>query len=1177
MRLLLYSLLSLFLCACNNDVLLFTPLPAETTGINFNNAIEENDQLNMINYQYLYNGGGVGIGDFNNDSLPDIYFTGTVTGNKLYLNKGNFKFEDATAAAGVEGQSKWCRGISVVDINNDGLLDIYVCAAAWQTAELRKNIFYINQGVDPVTKIPKFKDLAEAYGLDDTTSTHMATFFDYDNDGDLDVYLLVNDLNKDYPNTFRPIKTYGSALTTDRLYRNDWNPVYNRPKFTNISKEAGIVWEGYGLGINVVDINRDGWKDIYISNDYLSGNLLYVSNKNGTFTNRYQEYFKQSSLNAMGNDVGDINNDGLLDVVEMDMMPEDNYRSKKMMPVTDYNWYQLSEQFNFPYQAVRNTLQLNQGPRVLQNDSMSAPVFSEVGRHAGIAFTDWSWSALLMDADMDGYKDLMTTNGLPKDVTDLDFIAYREGNASATVQQLVQKLPPVFTSNYIFKNKGDVSFKDVTSEWGWNFPTYSAGMAYADFDMDGDMDVVVNNTNMPATVLKNNSEQQPKKNNYLKIKLRGDTANINGLGTYVQLFYGQKQQVAEFSPYRGYMSSVEPVLHFGLGAATQLDSLKIIWPNGKTETMRQVNCNQTLLLSQSVSATAFNYTLPVVTTNSWFTNKTLAAGITYEHSEQDFVDFNTHRQLPKKLSAAGPATASGDLNGDGLTDIIIGGSNPKPATVLWQQPGGRFVEKPFYATTTTIADDVSICLMDADNDNDLDVLLFKGGYQWVFNTAAYKDELYINQGNQLFVKDSMTLPTMLFNKSCVKAADYDGDGDMDLFVGTRTGETYPQGGGGYLLRNDSRSGKISFTDITKTAAPVLQQAGMITDALWTDADNDNDADLIITQDWGGILCYKNNNGQMVLQVSAMEKETGWWNSITAADIDNDGDMDYICGNLGTNAQYSASTNAPMHLYAANFNGASTKQFLVSWYRPASMHGASKEFPVAMRDQLAEELPGIKKQFPDHTSYANADMTTVLAALPRTNEVVLSATNFNTGWWQNNGNFNFAWHALPVAAQLAPVYGVCAADFNADGFIDLLLNGNEFSMHPMHGRIDAMNGLLLQGDGTGGFKPLSIANSGVFIPGNGKAVVSFPYLNTIAIWATQNSGIGKLFINRVPVKTVAVSGADHALVQLKNGQQRKEEFYSNSSYQSQQMPFVQLNSSIKKITLFKAKQVTGVIE
>ena len=1107
--------LLLILNSCKQkEIALFREINSAESGIIFNNIVVENEMLNMINYQYLYNGGGVGIGDFNNDSLPDIYFTSSIQPNKLYLNRGKMKFEDVTDKAGVGGEKKWSRGITVVDINNDGLLDMYVCAAAWQNAELKKDILYINKGVDQSTGIPTFKESASQYGLVDTVSTHMAAFFDYDNDGDLDLYLVVNDLNQEYPNTFRKIRSDGRGFTNDILYRNDWNSAMQQPVFNDVSKEAGITWEGNGLGISILDINNDGWKDIYISNDYLSGNLLYINNKNGTFTNRNNEYFKHGSLNAMGNDAGDINNDGLLDMIEMDMMPEDHYRQKMMLNPVDYNWYLYSAKFDFPFQTVRNTLQLNQGPRILENDSIGAPIFSEIAYYSGVPHTDWSWAALLADADNDGYKDLMTTNGLPKDVTDLDFIAYRQQAVATSLNELLQKLPPVKISNYIYHNNRDLTFTDKTIEWGWDIPTFSAGIAYADFDRDGDLDVVINNTNMEATLLENQLNKSKQKKNYLRIQFRGDTSNINGIGTIAHLYYKGGQQVAEHTPYRGYMSSVENIMHFGLDSIETIDSIVVLWPNGKKEVLSNVIANQTMLISQSASAIINTNQQSLLATDNWFTNISTKAGINMLHREYDFVDFNLQRQLPHKLSQYGPALAAGDINGDSLIDLIVGGNALDAAMIFMQQPNQTFVQKPFTEKQDLIADDAGICLFDADNDNDLDVYITSGGYQLQKGDKYYADRYYMNDGKGNFLYDSSAIPLNTACKSTVKAADYDNDGDMDLFVGGRVvpGE-YPKPENGYLLRNDSKNGKAKFTLVTNEVAPELKSIGLITDATWSDADKDGDIDLIVTGEWMGIHFFKNENGQLKKQTTSTDNEKGWWNCITAADLDKDGDIDYVVGNYGTNGYYNGNINEPVTVYAKDYDSNNRWDALFSRWAPATLHGIKQEFPVAYRDQLAEEIPSIKKQFPDYTSYGKADMKMLMSQLNREGELQLKATNFNSVWIENKGNFEFVIHPLPAPVQWSPVYGIVVNDFNADGNADIVVCGNEYNMHPYLGRYDASNAVVLQGDGKGGFTALSILQSGLFIPGNAKAMIQFPFAATMAIVASQNRGRLQMFVKK----------------------------------------------------------------
>jgi enediyne biosynthesis protein E4 len=1105
-------LLMILVASCTKKTeSLFKQIKSTESGITFNNQIIEDDQLNMINYQYLYNGGGVGIGDFNNDNLPDIYFTASIVPNKLYLNRGNMKFEDVTQQANVTGEKKWSRGATVVDINNDGLLDIYVCAAAWQSAELKKDILYINKGVDPSTKIPVFKESATEYGLTDTVSTHMTAFFDYDNDGDLDLYMVVNDLNQEFPSTFRKPRTDGSGFTTDKLFRNDWNAELQHPVFVDVSKQAGITWEGNGLGISILDINRDGWKDVYVSNDYLSGNLLYINNKNGTFTNRNTEYFKHGSLNAMGNDAGDINNDGLIDLVEMDMMPEDHYRQKMMMNPVDYNWYLYSAQYGFPYQTVRNTLQLNRGPVIGENDSIGAPIFSEIAYYAGVPHTDWSWAALLADADNDGYKDLMTTNGLPKDITDLDFIAYRNQYQGNSLAEVLQKLPPVQISNYIYHNNRNLTFTDKTKDWGWDFSTFSAGIATADFDLDGDLDVVVNNTNMEATLLENQLNKSKNKKNFLRIRFRGDTSNINGIGTIAHLFYKGGEQIAEHTPYRGYMSSVENIMHFGLDTITQVDSIVINWPNGKKEVLTNVIANQTLLIAQSASAIANPETKVLLATNNWFTNITSKAGIKYLHEEDDYSDFNIQRQLPHKLSQYGPVLAAGDMNNDSLTDILVGGNSAGPATIFLQQTNQTFKQQLLIKDFQQITDDGGICLLDADNDKDLDVYITSGSNELAKGAKVYADRLYINDGKANFSYDSTIIPSIYTSKAAVVAGDYDKDGDEDLFIGERMiPSEYPKPGSGHLLRNDTKDGIIKFTQVTETVAPQMKEIGMITDAAWVDADKDNDLDLVITGEWMGILFFKNEQGKLIKQNSSTNNLKGWWNKIAMADIDKDGDIDFAAGNYGTNGYYNGTEKEPVTVYANDYDNNGRWDALLSIWKPASPHGTKQEFPVAYRDQVAEEIPSIKKQFPDYTSYAKANLKTVMQNFNRSNELVLTANTFETGWIENKGNFQFEFHPLPAPAQWSPVYGIVMNDFNGDGFVDIMLSGNEFGMHPFIGRYDAGNGLVLQGDGKGNFKALSIAESGIFIPGNAKDLVQFSFGDHIAVAAAQNHGALKLF-------------------------------------------------------------------
>ena len=1164
------------LFACHQRHTLFEKISSTHSGIVFNNEIVENDTINPLDVVNIYNGGGVGIGDFNNDGLPDIYFGGNMVASRLYLNKGHFTFEDITDEAGVAGLGRWARGISVIDINNDGLMDIYVCNTIYKDSLRKRNILYVNQGIDK-NGIPHFKDMAAEYGLDIHVQSTMASFFDYDNDGDLDMYLTVNEaFNGDNPSTFLQRNTRSTAASIGRLYRNDWDSSLQHPVFHDVSKEAGMTYEGYGHAASICDINNDGWKDIYVSDDFLSSNILYINNHDGTFTNRVKDYFKHTSYNSMGQDVVDMNNDGLPDVVELDMNPEDNYRKKMMLASESFLTYQNFDGYGYEYQYVRNTLQLNQGPRVGENDSIGIPAFSEIGFMSGISQTDWSWSPLVTDFNNDGYRDLVITNGFPRDVSDHDFMAYRENNKALTSKKtLLNQIPKVKLHNYAFRNQGGLTFYDVSSEWGLEQPTFSTAIAYADFDNDGAMDMVINNTNDEALLYRNTSrDTDTATTHFLQIKFLGEKRNINGLGATVSIYYDHgKQQVYENNPYRGYLSSMQGLVHFGLNSISIVDSVVIKWNNGKQQIIENVKANQVLTVDIKNAKIPYTLFKPAIATDAIFKAVTRDAGISYRHHDYDFIDFDIQHLLPHKLSEYAPALASGDLNGDGLDDIVIGGNAVYPTHILFQQADGKFLQKdsiPGIKSHSKVSKDEGILIFDANGDGKPDIYITSGGYELSPANIGYQDRLYINNGKGNFTMDTSALPVNHISKFCVRTMDYNNDGKPDLFISGRMDPwNYPKPVSSFIFRNDSENGHVKFTDVTGEVAPELKNIGMICDALFTDFDGDGQTDLIVVGEWMPVTFFRNINGKFknVTASSGISQQTGWWNSIAAGDFRHTGRMDYIVGNTGSNSLYQPTTQWPIYITAKDFDSNGKYVGIPSLFLP-DKNGIKKEFPAQGRDDITRQLSSMKKRFANYKSYANATMDEVLTPEQRKGALRLTATTLQSCFLRNDGDGKFTMIPLPAEAQFSPINGMVLDDFDGDGNLDVLINGNDYATAIGIGRYDAFNGLLLKGDGAGGFVPLSMLQSGVTIPGDGKALVKLTDgKDKYLIAASQNRGNLILFEMNKKQRIVRVNPGDRfAMMTFANGKIQKQELNQGSSFLSQSASFLTVGKNVTAISI-----------
>ncbi|MCW5517202.1 VCBS repeat-containing protein [Muriicola sp. Z0-33] len=1059
-------------CMETEEKKLFTLMDPDDTGIKFKNLLKETEQFNVLEYGYLYNGGGVSIGDLNNDSLPDIYFTGNMVGSRLYINQGGMEFKEIAEEAGVFAEGLWNTGTTMADVNADGLLDIYVCRSAAKDPQKRKNLLFINNG--DLT----FTEKAADYGIDDSGYSTQGAFFDYDKDGDLDLYVL-NHSTQEYAGFGQitpQLKNRKNKAYSDKLYQN------NQGKFRDVSDEAGLISNvlGFGLGIAISDINNDAWPDIYVSNDYNEQDYLYINNADGTFSESLEDYIGHTSLFSMGSDIADINNDGYTDIMTLDMLPEDNYRQKMVSGPDNYDKYSLLVQSGFYNQSMRNMLQLN-------NKGTS---FSEIGQFAGISNTDWSWASLFADLDNDGFKDVFITNGYKRDYTNMDFMNYavqeklnenKTGRRTA-IMELLEKIPSTVVENYTYRNTGNLKFNKVNAEWGIDQKSLSNGAAYADLDNDGDLDLVVNNIETEPFVYRNNSEILTA-NHYIKIKLKGSDANTFGIGARVEVYLPDGQKlIQELLPSRGYQSSVDYHLVFGLGTTEQIDKLKVIWPDGKVQLITDIKVDSTLTLFQKDAAS--NNSEQPREKNTYLTNISSDSVLVYAHTENNFIDFKREQLLPHKLSTQGPKLAKADANGDGLEDIFIGGAKGSSGQLFLQERSGTFRasdQKTF--NNDKGAEDIGVLFFDADNDEDMDLYVVSGGADFNPGDSDLQDRLYFNNGQGGFAQKTGTLPQMQTSGSCVTAADFDGDGDTDLFVGGRLEPgLYPNAARSYILEND---GLGNFKDITSDVNENLLKPGMVTDALWTDINQNGSSDLILVGEWMNIRIFENTSGILkeITETAGLDNSWGWWNTIEEGDFDNDGDQDYVIGNFGLNSQLKASEEEPVELFVKDFDGNGSLDPILCSY----IMGES--YPVFSKDDLVGQLNNLKSRYVNYSDYAGQKMTDIFSQKQLEDAQVLKATNFASSYMENMGNGTFKLSALPRTTQFSPVYGIISKDLNADGNLDLLLAGNFFGTRVKYGRYDANKGVLLLGDGHGKFKFINNAESGMLINGEVRDVIS----------------------------------------------------------------------------------------